>query len=53
MINYISTLPAQQIENLIKNLMVVSDLLITDKFEQHVAVENLIADLHQRFQLIG
>lgn len=47
------TLSTLQIETLISNLVTVSDILISTDFEKHVAVENLIADLHQRFQLIG
>jgi hypothetical protein len=56
MINYANTLPVQQVENLIKNLMTVSDLLISSNFEQHAAMEDLISNLDQsldqRFELV-
>ncbi len=53
LIEYIYTLPAMQVDNLIENLIAVSDLLITDNFQQHVAIEDLLSDIHQRFELIG
>lgn len=57
MVNYANTLPLQQVETLIQNLIGVSEVLVSTDFERHVSVENLISalndSLNQRFEVVG